>query len=145
MISLNLPFPVSVNGMYSNVGKKRIKSPRYKAWRDAAGWALNQQYKGNPIEGPIALQIALTRPDRRKRDLDNCAKGIQDILTGKVINDDSQIKALFMWWAQDEEVGAAITIRKYTGKPLLIQAFNDSLKQPDGGLRNTPPSLTTNA
>ena len=41
---INLPWPPSVNGMYSNLAKVgRIKSLPYRAWATEAGQMLNHQ------------------------------------------------------------------------------------------------------
>ena len=106
-VALHLPFPVSVNAMYKNIGKRRAKSQRYRDWITAAGWALKTQYRGTPMQNDIMLQIALSPPDNRKRDLDNLSKGLQDLLTGTVISDDSQIKLLFLWWEDNVKGGEA--------------------------------------
>ena len=98
MLTINLPFPVSVNAMYSNAGKRRIKSKRYKAWRQEALKVVGGARLNSLIDYPIMLQIALTPPDKRKRDLSNLEKCIGDILTDNIIVDDSQIKLLCMWW-----------------------------------------------
>ena len=106
-ITLVLPFPVSVNGMYSNKGRSRIKSPKYGVWCEAAAWALRKQFSGKMITGELMLQIALKPPSNHRRDLDNHAKAIQDALTGVVIRDDSQIKLLFLWWEDNVKGGEA--------------------------------------
>lgn len=90
MITLSLPFPISVNSMYANVsGKGRIKSQRYRTWRSAAGWALKAA-KQTPINGWFTVTIILYEKDNRKRDPDNFVKGVNDLLVEhKLIEDDS--------------------------------------------------------
>ena len=107
MIDLILPFPISVNSMYSNHGRRRIKSKRYRIWREKAIEALQGQYNGELLDYDIKLEIALSAPCKRRRDLDNHAKGIQDALTGAVIVDDSQIKHLEMYWIDKRKGGMA--------------------------------------
>ena len=122
MLTLNLPFPVSVNAMYANKGKRRIKSKRYFEWRIEALKCLDSVRLNTLIDYPIMLQIAFIAPDRRKRDLDNHAKAIQDVLTGNIIEDDSQIKLLCMWWDQLSPSKA------YAGAQVIISP----LHSPDG-------------
>ena len=127
MIELHLPFPVSVNAMYSNKGKRRIKSPRYAVWRKSALWALKAQYKEDIIDGPVMLQIALSPSCNRKRDLDNHAKAIQDVLSGVVLEDDSQIKFLAMWWEPESEGYARVIVTPLNDP--TAQKFVQSFKE----------------
>ena len=120
-VTLVLPFPVSTNAMYKNVGRRRAVSQRYRDWKTAAGWALRQQYRGTPTSVPIMLQIALRQPDKRRRDLDNLAKALQDLLTGTVIADDSQIKLLFLWWEDNIKGGEARVMIDPIDSPLAKQ------------------------
>lgn len=114
MLNLILPFPISVNSMYSNHGRRRIKSKRYREWYSKATTALTEQYYDSLIEYDIKLIIALSPPCKRRRDLDNHAKGIQDVLTGTVIVDDSQIKDLNLYWLERRKGGyAKIIIDNY--------------------------------
>lgn len=46
------------------------------------------------IDGPVALSMAIYMPDRRRRDLDNCAKTVCDGLNGIAYEDDSQVSIL---------------------------------------------------
>ena len=49
-----------------------------------------------PCEDGVRLDIVLWMPDRRRRDLDNCAKSICDGLNGIVYLDDAQIAELIV-------------------------------------------------
>jgi len=96
--------------MYSNAGKSRRKSPRYKAWKEAAQWDVKLQYSGGISDQDVMVQVALHQPDNRKRDLDNLAKSVIDVLTGTVLVDDDQIKLLCMWWADNKNGGQAVVM-----------------------------------
>jgi Holliday junction resolvase RusA-like endonuclease len=54
------------------------------------------------IAGPVNLEITVSRPDRRKRDIDNLCKCIVDALTaahgGPIVND-SQVECITIRWA----------------------------------------------
>lgn len=114
MLKLVLPFPISVNSMYSNHGRRRIKSKRYRLWRAKALEAITEQYTGLPLSCDISLQIALSVPCKRRRDLDNHAKGLQDVMTGTIIVDDCLIRELQMSWLPQSKGGyAELTITKY--------------------------------
>jgi hypothetical protein len=79
-VLLTLPYPPSTNNLFFNLKKGgRAPSDRYKAWATEAGWEAKRQNAGK-VTGPYALYITAARPDARKRDLDNLAKPISDLL-----------------------------------------------------------------
>lgn len=82
---------------------------RYRTWLNAAGWEL-QAAKPASFPGRIALNIALGKPDNRRRDLSNYVKAIEDLLVKhEVIKDDSFVVALHVSWADIS--GAIVEIR----------------------------------
>ena len=98
-ISLVLPFPVSVNGAYRNViGVGRVKTKQYREWeREAALMALVQS-RGR-IEGPYAIHVEIDRPDKRRRDLSNTIKVIEDFCVSQgFVEDDSLCERIKMRW-----------------------------------------------
>lgn len=135
MITLILPLPPSVNAMYANnkgAGKGRYPSPRYKAWKQEAGYALNTQYR-SPVSAieRYFLQIGLYPPNRRDRDLDNHVKALQDLLTGRVYADDSQIDLLAVGRMPVVKNGQAVVIIRPVSDPLSqsILAGFEALQQ----------------
>lgn len=111
--AINLPFPVSVNGMFANVmGRGRVKTVPYKEWLQEAGWMLKSQ-SVEPFDGPVEIHAIVCPPDKRRRDLDNLWKPILDLLTHhKVIADDSFecVRALYISWVTEGEP-CTITIK----------------------------------
>ena len=105
-----LPFPPSVNGLYTNVpGKGRVRTAAYRRWATAAGWEINRVRRGEPIIGPVSIGIDVRRKDRRKRDLDNLAKGVIDLLVKMgVIADDRQVDELHMRWVDHANFEGAL-------------------------------------
>ncbi len=99
-VHLVLPFPPSVNNLFINLKSGgRAPSARYKAWVTEAGWEAKRQRPGKVV-GPYTLCIRAGRPDARKRDIDNLAKPVNDLLkTLGVIEDDSLCQRLEMSWA----------------------------------------------
>lgn len=97
MIRIELPFPPSVNNLYANAGRKRIMTPRYKAWFSLASTAIKGSHRQGV--GPYALAIALKRPDKRRRDLGNLEKAISDLLVEHgVVKDDSLCERITLQW-----------------------------------------------
>ncbi len=99
MICLTLPWPPGVNNLYATVGKRRILSNGYRAWREEAGWlALAQRLP--KVIGPYSLRIVLDRPDKRKTDLDGRAKAIIDLLVKiGLTSDDHLLQTLTLEWS----------------------------------------------
>ncbi len=60
----------------------------------AAGAALRKHGEWDTTKR-FALSLVLFMGDKRKRDLDNCAKAISDALNGVLYDDDAQIDELF--------------------------------------------------
>jgi len=100
MSSFTIPLPPSVNSLYRNVpGKGRVKTQRYHTWLNAAGWAIKEA-KPEAVRGDYIMTLICQRPDRRRRDLGNLLKAIEDVLTAHgIIEDDSLAAEIHMRWA----------------------------------------------
>ena len=113
-IVIVLPFPPSTNGLLRNVpGRGRVRTKRYQTWARAAGNELISQrasWNTKGIKGPVSVEINLGRP-RVRRDIDNCAKAVLDLLVEcRVIEDDSHVERLEIDWRGED--GALVTVRK---------------------------------
>lgn len=95
-IVFRIPTPPSVNNLYANVrGRGRIKSERYRVWRNAAAWAMrldgNKPRSWETISGPVSVEIICGG----RADVDNRSKAALDLLVEmKVIGDDRQVAEL---------------------------------------------------
>jgi crossover junction endodeoxyribonuclease RusA len=98
MPTIDLPLPPLVNRLW-RTGRGRVyRSPRYDAWRKAAGWELALQ-RPKRITCPIIVTIAAGVPDRRRRDVDNLGKAVLDLLQAhRMIEDDSQVIMMTTGW-----------------------------------------------
>lgn len=95
MIILELPWPPSVNHYWRRKGSRYFVSSEGKAYKDSV-YYLCTQYRGlfKPCDR-LSLFIDAYPPDKRRRDLDNLIKAIQDSLQyAGVYEDDSQIDCL---------------------------------------------------
>ncbi|MDQ7038490.1 MAG: RusA family crossover junction endodeoxyribonuclease [Aquificota bacterium] len=83
-----IPVP-KTNRYIRRKGGKVFKPPRVKNWEVRALWEIRQQYRGDPIEDKVSIDITLTLPNRRKRDIDNMLKSLWDVLekAGVIKND----------------------------------------------------------
>ena len=116
-ITLELPFPPSVNTYWRNVGRT-ILSENARQFRASSMREIALQIAGlrpRPfITWPVALVVILQPPDRRKRDLDNMVKAVLDAIThAKVWQDDSLVHDLRLRWGEIITGGkAVVTIKK---------------------------------
>lgn len=103
-IILKLPPPPTVNNLFFSVGRKRVRSKRYRAWQTEAGWELQRQRLGC-IGGPWEIDIAL--PAALRGDCDNYSKAILDLLVKhRVVDDDKHCQRLTI--AKAVTVGSVI-------------------------------------
>lgn len=116
-ITLTLPFPPSVNNLFINKGRKRIRSPKYRAWAEEAGWTLNAQ-SPRCVPGPVTLLYEFQEgQDKRKRDIGNLEKAVTDLLVAHLViwGDDNRIvRAIDLRWST-EVVGVRVTIKEVLG------------------------------
>lgn len=99
--------PPSSNHLFATVGKYRVKSREYRAWRDSAQWQLKIQFP-KLTDKPVCVEYAMRRPGPTS-DVENRIKPLSDSLTGIVLKDDSQIVDLRIRWADVD--GVHITVR----------------------------------
>ena len=93
--SFDLPWPPSVNRYYRHVGPRVLISREGRKYRVMVVSRLGGRYP--KLEGDLAFTAECHPPDRRRRDLDNLLKGLQDsIVHAGVMGDDSQIKLLHL-------------------------------------------------
>jgi crossover junction endodeoxyribonuclease RusA len=109
MINLYLPWPPSVNALYSGM-RRRYKSARYQKWEIEAANSLRMQ-KWSPLAAlPLQIKYVFGRPDKRRRDLANYLKPIDDLLVHQnVIIDDSWIHRGIFEWGSVEGIHLEIT------------------------------------
>lgn len=117
VVRYELPFPPSTNNLFKNAKKGRARTEHYDAWRVTAGKLIMMQGRKR-VHGHIGLAVDLVKPDRRRRDLSNTLKAIEDLLVEmQVIDDDSLIQALSVQWV-DEGVPCVVTISDLAAVPV---------------------------
>jgi Holliday junction resolvase RusA-like endonuclease len=87
MIVATLPMPPSVNQLYANVGRRRVKTKVARNWHRDASWRIALEGRGRWIKGPWRIHVVLPRSMRG--DCDNRLKPILDaaVASGVVIDD----------------------------------------------------------
>jgi Holliday junction resolvase RusA-like endonuclease len=103
-ISLVLPMPVSVNAAYRNVpGVGRVKTRAYRDWATEAALLMKLQARGS-IAGAYAIHVEIDRPDKRRRDLSNMLKVLEDTIVAQgLVEDDSLCDRIKMAWTDKIE------------------------------------------
>jgi crossover junction endodeoxyribonuclease RusA len=93
MITYFLPYPPSLNSYYRTVHGQPIISKAGREYRKSI--ILEIGNTGKSLPGRLKVEIHAWMPDKRKRDLDNVFKALNDALThANVWIDDSQIDDL---------------------------------------------------
>jgi crossover junction endodeoxyribonuclease RusA len=94
MITLELPWPPSLNSYYRMFRSRILISRSGRAYRKKV-IALLQDRFSTALTGRLQVTICAHPPDRRRRDLDNSQKCLLDSLQhAGVFLDDSQIDSL---------------------------------------------------
>jgi len=105
-------------------GRGVIKSKIYREYMEKNLWIIRQQSTGKII-GKYIISFEASRPDKRKRDLDNLIKPLSDLLVqAGVVEDDSLCEELSAKWVNNGS-GIRILIREAqspTGEVLSISA-----------------------
>lgn len=100
MFECILPIPPSVNGLFSTnwKTKRRFTSKSYEEWQAEAEQAFNRQnIQIEKFTGRLRVHYGFSFKTKRKCDLDNFPKAINDFLTKRgVIGDDSQFDQMSM-------------------------------------------------
>ena len=102
-LEFDLPWPPSVNNYYRHVGPRVLISRAGRKYRMMCVSRLGGLEK---LSGAVLLSLECYPPDRRRRDLDNLLKCLQDSITAAgVLDDDSQIRRLQMEMLEPIEGG----------------------------------------
>ena len=124
-VEFDLPWPPSVNNYYRHVGPRVLISRAGRKYRTMAVSRLGGLKK---LSGAVSLSLECYPPDRRRRDLDNLLKCLQDSITAAgVLEDDSQIRRLQMEMLEPIEGG-------------LVHVRLETLPERRGQGRVRPPS-----
>lgn len=78
-MTIRLPYPPSVNALFTNRRGGRAKTKAYDMWIVEAGKELMIQ-RPEKHEGPVSISALVWLPDKRVRDLDNLWKSVLDLL-----------------------------------------------------------------
>lgn len=97
LINIDLEgLPPTVNHMYLSVRGRRFRSKECIGYQDYVSGIISQQRAREwPYSGRCALTLIFTASDKRRWDIDNRVKSVQDCLArAGIIKDDTQIDEL---------------------------------------------------
>jgi Holliday junction resolvase RusA-like endonuclease len=112
-VVLTLPMPPTTNNLFAGTGRKRVKTVKYAAWCNHAGWELLRQHPPR-IKGPVSVLIEVSIAESNDTwDVFNREKATMDLLvTQGVIQGDNRpiVREGTMRWA--DVSGVRVTIRR---------------------------------
>jgi len=89
-LDVTLPWPPSVNHYWAARGKGRYIAPHARAWHREV-WAILKAQRVRYLDD-VALYVFAYPPDRRRRDISNILKGIEDAMVkAGILLDDYQV------------------------------------------------------
>ena len=90
--------PPTVNHLYRTAANgRRYKTRAGRTWQRDAAEILRCAWCREPYGGDVELRVYLVAADRRKWDIDNRVKAVQDCLqAGGVLKDDRQVQRLLL-------------------------------------------------
>ena len=116
MLSLTLPRPPSVNGLYATnwKTKRRFPSKRYEEWKKKATASLMEQMPVEVFPSEVTIDIAVSRTNRRE-DISNRIKAVEDFLvSSNIIKDDSLVTSISCTW--DNDLNNCCTVNVYNNE-----------------------------
>jgi len=101
-MTIDLLYPPSVNRLWRYGRGRAFKTKAYNDWLEA-GEARLLAFNLQSFDGPVSVEMAVGRPDKRRRDLDNIVKPCLDLLERVgVFEDDSQVHRLNVYWGGEK-------------------------------------------
>ncbi|MBQ9419809.1 MAG: RusA family crossover junction endodeoxyribonuclease [Synergistaceae bacterium] len=89
--------PPSVNHMYMDARRRRFRTLECRNYQDHVVEEIKSRWNKPMFTGRVALKVKLTTNNRRRWDLDNRLKALQDCLEmAEVIKNDSQIDLILI-------------------------------------------------
>lgn len=95
--------PIPINQKYGVINGRLLLTKSYRDTKDALAWEIASQFKLDPLEEMLAMNVILYFGDNRKRDIDAYLKILLDSMTGIVYKDDSQIVEMHIFKEKDIE------------------------------------------
>ena len=106
--------PPTVNHMYRTSGKYRYKTLEARQYQEYAINKIREQWQNKPVcIEPVSLSILFETSNRRRWDIDNRVKVLQDCLSAAgVIHDDTQIEELHVKRTHGSKMATKIILHR---------------------------------
>lgn len=110
-VTVDLPFPISVNQLYRRLPRSVVRTARYARWRREAEQMIAMQRPGR-VEGKFTASLVVQNRTKNRPDADNLSKGCLDALQAAgVISNDNKAEHVEVKWS-DEISGCRVTVRR---------------------------------
>jgi len=129
------PWPPTMNSYYSHTRNGVFISKKGRLYRESISESAHEQSPGGPprLGVPLAMTVYLFPPDKRKRDLDNHMKALQDAMTQCGIwEDDSLVDQLYIFRGSVVPKGSVIVYLREGGPVIPIEYVEQLIE--DGAL-----------
>ena len=114
-LTMILPLPPSVNSLYRTVRGRIIKSEEYRLYilkaRDALFLQQASYHKVN-LKGRLEVWLWLMLADRRRHDVSNMVKAIEDVVSDYLGYDDKLHDVMHLYKALDRNNPRAVFVLK---------------------------------
>jgi Holliday junction resolvase RusA-like endonuclease len=109
MIESAFPIPPSVNRLYANSSKGRRITEEGEAYKMAVMQKLMLEgARARCPEGPYVFSLWILVPDRRRRDVSNMIKALEDAVSEYLLYDDSSHYVLHLYKGMDRKNPRAV-------------------------------------
>ena len=115
LISITLKsLPPTINHMYMTAHGRRFRTAECREYQQQVVSQLKALWNNKPpFTGRAAIHIIFTAKDKRRWDIDNRMKAIQDCLTmAGIIKNDSQIDFLQIERLYKEDISTNLTLKE---------------------------------
>ena len=115
--------PPTVNHMYGTARKYRYKSLEAREYQEYAINKIREQWQNKPVcTEPVCLSILFETSNRRRWDVDNRVKALQDCLSAAgVIHDDTQIEELHVKRIHGQKMATTIVLNRTMIFSLIVK------------------------
>lgn len=97
MIMLSIPYPPSGNHMWKHAKGKHYLTDQARRYYEQVAWVIRSSGLAMGLECRLEVEVDIYPPDKRKRDLSNVIKVVEDACTKAGLwQDDSQIDRLVL-------------------------------------------------
>ena len=120
MITLELPYPISVNSIWRVYKGRQVVTPEARRYKNEVKYVCSK-HKVKMFTGPVSVVVEVRpkmtitgKASKVLIDLDNSLKLILDSLQGIIIDNDRNVKRIYAYYGEPVQSGALIiTIEKY--------------------------------